>query len=319
MQRQFSATGLVTLLFILGAGVLLTAQLHITAADGWSGIPSWILWIVELSAYIAALLTWIPGISRPCLLLGLVAMLAMRAASAAGAGLVISFLQPAEHFANNFRAALGETLPRSCSIIFAIMAFYPVRYLLPRRSQANRLRERGAADTASPAAALPPAHRGGTFLFGAPGSQPGSLVAATPPAAANSNAARPPVVLSEQLRELKLAVPLRVIFPQLPAGVLKPELAERIFSDAMEVKVPLTAVLPQLGEALIQIPVDELLSYLPKAWLDHPMAGMEEKVILPLEVVVPQLPEEVLKLSDPCPPAWAAVVSEEEKVLFAQV
>jgi len=316
MQKQFSATGVSTLLLAMGAGILLTAKLQMNGAEDWSGIPIWILWAGEFLAYLAALLIWAPGIPLSFLIFGIIAVFAARTAVAGGAALVDSFLRPNGEIASAFARCFSEPLSRACSIIFALMAIYPFRNLLPRRHSPSVSKKVPSKASSQAYGALAP--KGGTFLFGAPGA--GYLEG---PAGKNAFASRPAAeaapCLPAHLMEKEIAIPLRVIFPQLPAGVLKPEIADRVLLDSMQVKLPLSLIAPQLKEAFIQVSVAALLSFFPKGWADPPMSGAEEMIDLPLEVVVPQLPDEILLLPPPSPPAWANAVQEEDKVLFARV
>lgn len=303
----------------MGAGILLAAKFYLIGAEDLLGIPVWILWLGEFLAYLAAILIWAPGISAGHLILGIAAIFLMRTMISGGAASVGQSLQAEGELAAAFAKCFTEPLPRACSVIFALMAAYPLRALLPRRGPA--VMQKGRISKQAPAAEAPPTSKGATFLFGAPAGQNIDRSARAASYASRTAAeASPP--LPGHLMGMKMKVPLRVIFPQLPAGVIKPEIADKVFqeSDEMSIEIPLTLIAPQLKEALIQISVAALLTFLPKAWADTPAEGGEDMVDLPLEVIVPQLPDEVVQLPPPSPPAWAAAANQQaEEVLFARV
>jgi hypothetical protein len=322
MHRQLTATGVFTLCLVLGAGVLLTAQLHIAGGDEWAGVPAWVLWIGEALAYISAILLWAPGLPISYLLSGMAGLLAFRLAIGTGAALVHSLLRSTTTFAASLTECLTEVLPVGCSVVFAVLAFYPLRSVFSRVSRSARLRQQAANKIASQRiSGAVSDNRGGTFLFGAPevtARQKQQQRHEAPAVEKRQDSTQQPE-LADHLKDFEVSIPLRVIFPQMPAGVLRPKLAERVLDEGMEVKVPLTIIAPQLKEALIQISVEEMLTYLPKSWIENASVQSEEQVTLPLDVVIPQLPEEVLQLSPASPPAWAAMATEEEEVLFARV
>jgi len=320
MQRRFSATGLITFFFVVGAGVLLTVQLHhLPGAEEWA-VPVWLLWLGEICAYLTALLIWTGDASLLSLFLGIAAMFLLRLAIGTGAASVSYLLHPAGNFTTVLGICLSGLLPRICSLVFAIMAFYPLRGLVPRRPTVIRLKDRAVKGSSLHSPTLSSSgSRSGVFLFGAPGlpaAGNNARVSPTPSAPVPGASASP---LPAHLQDWEIHLPLQLIACQLPPGVLRPEVMERLALEKLEVPIPLGVVAPQLKEALIQVSVAALLTFLPKGWADTPAAGGEERITLPLEVVVPQLPEEVLRLPAPFPPTWAAALQEEEKVLFARV
>ncbi|NIM04150.1 MAG: hypothetical protein GTN69_03015 [Armatimonadetes bacterium] len=317
MRRQVSATGVFTFFLAAGAGILLTAKLHLTATEDLLSIPLWILWLAEALAYLAALLIWTPNISRSFLVLGIAGILLLRASIAAGAAAVGLLIQPDLEIETTFLECLTEPLPRACSVIFALMASYPLRVLFPHRISGGTQKIQSREQTSPEAAVGSPA---GTFLFGAPQGRHVEKDASADAASAQP-APEPAPPLPDHLRKVEIDVPFKVVFPQLPAGVLRSDIAERAFQDSqeMQIRIPLNIIAPQLKEALIQISVAALLSFLPKGWAETPMSGAEEMIDLPLEVVIPQLPEEVLQLQPTSPPDWAQAAADQESILFARV
>jgi len=318
MHKQLTATGLITLCLVIGAGVLLTAQVYITGSGEWNGAPVWALWIGELLVYTAALLLWAPGIAPLQLIVGLLSMFVLRIGIGAGAAIVSAAASEA-NLATVFPHTLKDTLPVGCSVVFAVLGFYPLRTLFAKAARNKRLRRYSEKHASDQGVSLHDANtQKGTFLFGGPQMQASPKQGQTA-SGTNRKPTEVDCTIPEHLRDHKITVPLRVLFPQMPVGMLRANLAENVLDEGMEIKLPLEAVVPQLSEALIQISVGDLLSYIPKSWLENSNIEAEEEITLPLEIVIPQLPEELLKLPQAIPHPWASAAAEEEKVLFARV
>ncbi len=319
MQKRLSATGLVTSLLVIGAGTLLTAQVHqLPGAEGWN-IPGWILWAGEASTFLAALLLWTQEPSGLSVALGLAALFSLRLAVGAAAAAVYQLVHPAGEFSAVLGACYTSLPSRVCSIVFALMAFYPARTLLPRRAAVVRVTQRASKEAPFQNLLHSPASKSANFLFAASGPGAGEASATAGGTLTRSGAEMLAGMLPADLQEHKILIPLQLLACQLPSGVLKQEVMERLPRERLEVAVPLNVIFPQLKEALVQISVALLLSFFPKGWVLPPAAGGEEKITLPLEAVIPQVPEEALQLPAPSPPAWAGVLQEEEKLLFARV
>jgi len=318
MQKQFTLTGIVTLLAVLGAGILLTVSLQKAAADNTLVLPSWMLWSGEICLYLAALLIWAPNLRTLSLAIGLVAMLALRLLIGVGSALVYSLVVDGSKSAYALIGIfLAGVFPRSCSALFALMAFYPLRVVLPRKGSnlPEHTGKKAAAQDFVFAASL---GRSGSFQYGmlspAAKSDGVSHGAGMIPLAASR-----PTYLPDNLKEHKLSLPLAAISLQLPGGFLRPEILERAANDSLEIEFPLALIAPQLKEAHIQLTPNDLLPLLPKGWVAPNFEGSDDKITLPLSAIIPQVPEELFKLPEVTPPAWIKALDEEDKVLFAQV
>jgi len=317
MPKQFSAIGAITTLLLGIVGALITAHLHHRVGMNEMLVPTWILWAGEVLAYLSALLIWVPLINPTALVLGLMGMVVFRLLIGTEAALFSTMISSADSYSTLLSHCYSEPLPRICSLIFAILACYPQKGLLPRRhTKAIKTRRHQVSEEVM----LPPTGRDSTFLFGVAGQQQSAGPSANSTASfeANPAAGAANVALPEHLVDRSIAIPLGIIAAQLPPGILRQEIMERMSKEPLEVMFPLVFIAPQLREALIQVSIAALLKFMPKGWASMPSAGADEKLTLPLDLVVQQVPEEVLQLSAPAPLPWANLVQEEDKVSFAR-
>jgi hypothetical protein len=276
-------------------------------------VPTWILWAGEVLAYLSALLIWAPLINPTALVLGLMGMVLFRLLIGTEAALFSTMISSADSYSTLLNHCYSEPLPRICSLIFTILACYPQKGLLPRRhTKAIKTRRHQVSEEVM----LPPSGRDSTFLFGVARPQQSAGPSANSTASFEAGAAN--VVLPDHLVDQRIAIPLGIIAAQLPPGILRPEIMERMSKESLEVMFPLVFIAPQLREALIQVSIAALLKFMPKGWASMPSAGADEKLTLPLDLVVQQVPEEALQLPAPAPLAWANLVQEEDKVSFAR-
>ncbi|MDH4179438.1 MAG: hypothetical protein OEV33_02930, partial [Armatimonadota bacterium] len=115
-------------------------------------------------------------------------------------------------------------------------------------------------------------------------------------------------------------LPVQAVLAQLPAELMN-ERARKI-DDSQMMKIPLGAVLRQLKEARVVFSAAQIYDWLPdsvKRAVTAPAgdAGETESVMLPLALIVQQLPSEALALPPPSPPAWASA-DQSEHVVFAR-
>jgi hypothetical protein len=335
MQKQFSTSGLLTLLVVILAGALVAARLnHIVNADDLR-IPSIILWAGEIFLYLTVLFVWAPNIAPAFAGLGLGGMLVLRLLIGVMAG-TVTVLVDARSANSGFSTCLSSTMPRLCSMVFAVLAFYPLRIFLGRRTSAGK--DNRTAKTRTPKSSarndqdIPvtpavSAAKSANVVYGTPGA-PAAAPNQTAQkksgvmdfmAAPQSAAKAAPMVLPSHLEGYMLHIPMQVIASQLPDGSLRAEIADHIAKDNPDFELPLEMIAPQLKEALVQLSIPALLDLLPNTWVDAVDIETEDKITLPLEVVIPQVPEEVFALPAPNPPTWANLPKEEERILFAQV
>ncbi len=122
--------------------------------------------------------------------------------------------------------------------------------------------------------------------------------------------------------EGEIELPVRLVLGQMPPELVN-ERAEKV-SESQMMSVPLAGILPQLREARIAFSPAEIQEWLPESAkkavnLEEGDEDAEEaeSVVLPLAVIVPQLPKEALTLPRPSPPMWANV-DQSERVVFAR-
>jgi hypothetical protein len=212
---------------------------------------------------------------------------------------------------------ISQTLPRICANFFALIVCYPVRSFLPARLLPDRS---APADISAPGGDFvgPGAPGGDAALWFVRGEEripvwvPGKKERGT-------GEARPPSELADIEGEVEL--PLKAILAQVPQEMIGPKAAT--YTDSHMGAIPLAVIVPQLAEARIVVKLDDLADWLPSGALEVPrealgLDGEPPLVLLPLELVVPHLPESVLELPPPSLPAWAKV-AEVEKVSFATI
>lgn len=319
MHKQFTATSFVTLLVLLGAGILLTVSLQkAAAAETTLMLPNWLLWGGELLLYLGALLIWLPNLTFAGLLAGMLGMFCLRLLIGLGSGALFSVaIDASKGFSAVLPQFLSGVFPRSCSAIFALLAFYPIRFVLPRKGGATLSAERPAKKAGAQdfvfASSLGHKDIG---QYSAGGGYSTKTESGTGPQTLNT---RREIPLPEHLQEAKLTLPLAAIELQLPSGLLRPEINAQLASGALEITLPLRLVASQLKDALLEVTLSDLLESLPSAWVEPHFTGGEDKVVLPLLSVIPQIPEELFKLPEKAPLAWCKNLPDEEKVLFARV
>jgi len=333
MQKQLSATGLVTLFILTGLGILLTVRLQLTLGylnDANNPlIPSPLLWVGEILAYITMLFVWIPRIAPLSIVSGMLGIFIMRLVIGSAAGVGYSFLSPGGDVELSIIHSLTDWLPRTSSIVFAILAFYPMRILLSSRPSTTKptsqMQTPAVNTTGSEVSAKSKASQAkpeSTFLFGVGGaaaSAGGNGSSGKSGAQHGSiNDDTPPLTLPEHLKDTYIEVPLAAISDQLPSGILKADIIETAQQTAMLVEVPLSTIAPQLKEAQVLVTAASLISFMPKSWLDATEIKGDEKVVLPLEKIIPQIPVELFELPPTTPFSWAVDMDNEEQILFAR-
>jgi hypothetical protein len=313
MRREFTPIGAISMLIYFLAGMVLCLQVAQS-----KGVPDWrlpgaVLWSLDVAIAGCAVYVWKRGSSFGAWVIGIIAILAARLAltlAAAGAFTVL-------HEGTAFEVALrhtSQTLPRICANAFALIVCYPIRDFLPLRL----LPERGEARSGFAPGQEAAGGGGDAALWFVRGEEripiwmPGQKERGSAQGRAGGELADV---------EGEVLLPLKSVLAQVPQEMIGPKAAS--FDDSQMAAIPLAVIVPQLAEARIVVKLDDLAEWLPDGALEVPpeslgMDGEPPLVLLPLELVVPRLPEGVLDLPAAAPPAWAKNV-EVEKVSFATV
>jgi hypothetical protein len=316
MRREFTPIGAVSMLIYFLAGVVLCLQVGQSKAVPEWHLPAAVLSILDIAIAGVTVYVWKRGVSLGAWVLGMGTLLVMRLAVSSAAASAFMVLHEGTAFQVASRQ-ISQTLPRICANFFALIVCYPVRSFLPARLLPDRS---APADISAPGGDFvgPGAPGGDAALWFVRGEEripvwvPGKKERGT-------GEARPPSELADIEGEVEL--PLKAILAQVPQEMIGPKAAT--YTDSHMGAIPLAVIVPQLAEARIVVKLDDLADWLPSGALEVPrealgLDGEPPLVLLPLELVVPHLPESVLELPPPSLPAWAKV-AEVEKVSFATI
>jgi len=315
MRREFTAISVSSMIIASVAGIVFCLQLATLKPSPGFQLSEPVLWAVEVAILGAAIYIWQTHISLPGWVLGIGGIVCARVMLSLGAATVTQLGQPA----TDLPTAMGQMsafAPRMCAIFFSLMICYPLRVFLPSRPERATTDARRFAE--SPAVKSPVAVRGDSvsdLIIVAKGESDRGQTAE-----AQRRSARMLGVSSQQTEvDGTIELPAPTVLQLLPQELLRERLPQ--IKDSQMISVPLDVILPQLREAQILVSSAQIRSWLPpglrKVLVDAPDANEEEpSVSLPLELIVPKLPADVLALPPPSPPAWAKV-DETQEVVFA--
>lgn len=317
MRKDFTAISAFSMAISSVAAVVLCLQIaQIKSAPEWQ-ISGATAWVVEVAIFGTAIYAWRRGISLSGWILGIAGLVLVRliVATTAAAGLMMA------QNLRDFTEALNRTStlgPRICSSLFALMVFYPLRLLLPLKAVRKADRGRFARSAAAMGSSSAAAAEGDPALLLVGGTETIAVwdTRARPAAAGGADRTSHPVVDLDGTIEL----PLRALLAQIPSDLWGESVSE--YGESHPVPVPLDVILPQLKEARIAVRLGALHDWLPPGTMRSPLESDLEReaalVLLPLELIVPQLPPEALELPPPSPPSWARV-HDSDAVLFATI
>ena len=315
MRREFTAISALSMAIALAAGIVLCMQVaNLKLQLGW-GIPGSVVWTLEVAIFGTAVYAWRSAVSLVGWMVGIAGLELVRLAVTTGAAAVLVTGEEHEQLSSAILTTSGLA-PRMCAVLFALMVFYPLRILLPRRS-ARAVRRRRFSDSAAVKSALGSAMAGDSELVIWAGSEARATIQER-----STRAARNMLETTHRRMDLEGAVqlPVQAVLAQLPPELVN-ERAQKI-DDSQMMAIPLGAVLTQLKEARVVSSAAQIYDWLPdsaKKAVTVPAgdAGEAESVTLPLALIVPQLPSEALALPPPSPPAWASA-DQSEHVVFAR-
>jgi len=314
MRKEFTAISAFSTIIAFTAGAVLCMQISQLPLVVRAEISPAVLWGTEVAVFGTAVYVWRRRVTLPGWVVGIAALLAVRAAVLSAAGLVLSIMRGVD----NMSVALAQTstlVPRGCAVLFSLMVCYPLRYVLPQRSALRRKRTFG--DSAAVASAEAQSESG-LLIVTVKDSKAKDADAPALQQVAPRNDTAP---VNSLALEGEVTLPASTVLALLPEAVVTDKaigLAER-----ETVVIPLAVLHAQLREAQIAFNLGEVQSWLPHS-IQKALAASEggadianSLVILPLETIVPHLPPEALELPPPSPPAWANA-STEETLVFAK-
>ncbi|KPJ64796.1 hypothetical protein AMK68_00475 [candidate division KD3-62 bacterium DG_56] len=294
-----------------GTGVLLRVPGHWAAA-------------VSLILVAAAAVSWARPLRAHLALTAVLGMLGTQFVLLLATGVALEAVQPKAPGAQ-LVAPLTDGLSVLIAALLAVGAWTPLRGLLGdersrRRAQAMRARRATLSRRDLPVPQKPETEEQG-FVLGVAeadsqavsdrsrGTQTGS--GGEPRA---GEAAAP----ADLAADGDVEVPALVIFKQLhQVGAIDQSVVARVPSD-LAVSIPIALVAPGLREGAVVLPISALAPYLP----DHlERDGLvaepdemttEPMIMLPLEIVVPQIPKEAFVLPAMPSPEWMSLEREEE-------
>ncbi len=311
MRKEFTGISALSAIIAFTAGIVLCMQVSHVKPPAASAVAAPMLSIIEIAIFGTAVFAWQTRVSFFGWMLGIAGLWLMRMALVSGAAGVLAIGSGTMNVGPAFRDA-SNLLPRLCAVGFALMVAYPFRILLPIRDAQPRSRSKnGQAPngdkelellivTAKERAANAPAPK------------------AEPKPQANVG-----ILSSAPTIDGEVELSLSGVLALMPENLVTDRALA--LSDTEVVRIPLTAILPQLKEAQVVFNVGELREWIPltvrKALVQPDQSDIETEnglVALPLNLVVPQVPAEAFELPPPSPPAWAKVDADEH-VVFATV
>jgi hypothetical protein len=316
MRKQFTAISAFSSVLAFTAGAVLCMQISQMEAQPGADISAAVLWAVEAAFFGTAVYVWQSQVTVPGWIAGITGLMLVRMALVSIAGLMLVVMRETA----NVAACLEETsqlLPRICAAIFALMVCYPLRVFLPMRAMEVRRRGRGFADSAAVKSATAETDEGDAGLL---------IVTVKDRAASQREQPLPesaepmPDLMAGPVIEGDVEMPLSSVLALFPEDILTDKALA--LGDTGTLTIPLDVIHPQLKEAQVVFTVAELRSWLPpairKALVHSNDSDLEVEntlVLLPLGLIVPQLPPGTLELPSPSPPPWAE--TEAESVVFA--
>jgi hypothetical protein len=316
MRREVTAISVFSTAIAFAAGVVLCMQLSQLGLNLGEEVAPPVLWGIEAAALGTAVYAWERRVTVVGWVLGIAGLVMARLAITSAAAVTMAVMEGA----GDVTTAMGEmgtVTPRACAVVFGLMAFYPLRSVLPVRRERPRDQRRFAESAAVRSAeAAPGSGDRGLLIVTVKDRGKEREMPPEPRPAAASIAAAPLVQVEGTVK-----LPLREVLTRMPAGVVTEKGRRVEESETME--IPLGPIHPQLKEAQVVFTVAELRQWLPpagrKAVLSPPDSdvGKEtEQVVLPLELIVPQVPAEALTLAAATPPEWAKVEGTDP-IVFA--
>ena len=319
MRKDFTAISAFSTMAAFTAGAVLCVQFSQTELQVGLTTSAPVLWAVEAVIFGTAVYVWRSKVSFFGWLLGIGAMLALRIALVSAAALIMMVTQGMDHTEAALQQA-ADFVPRTCAVVFSLMAFYPLRVFLPLKEGQSTRRGRAFAESAAVKSATAAAE-----------GNRGLLIVTIKDRASGQEAVAPPPPPADPAQDIlprlsiegEVEVPARAILALFPEELVTDR--AMALGDSQSLRVLLNIIHPQLKEAQVVFSVGELRGMLPpavrKALVPPDHSGHEVEstpIALPLEVIVPQLPPEALELPPPSPPGWAEAEGIE-KVVFATI
>lgn len=314
MRKDLTSISVFSMAISFVAAIVVCMQVgQMEALPGWK-MPEAILWSLEVAIFGVAVLAWQPQVSLLGWVMGIGVLSVLRSVLGLAAAVTLVAVQDAGQVLPAIDQ-MSQLAPRLCAALFALMVCYPLRVLLPVKPlERSTDRTRFATGVAANAGERESGEKGsGLMIMAASGAGKAALAEAAPWAQAEEQH------LSSGPVKGTIELPLSVLLAELPQELVTDRAANHDESEL--VSIPMQVVVKQLREAQIVVTLDDCYDWLPSGVMGSPgeFAVSDEgaaSVILPLELVVPQLPPEVFELPPPSPPAWAEA-EVEDSVVFA--
>jgi hypothetical protein len=320
MRREFSTISAFSMMMFFMAATVVCLQIAHTNPPwaNWRLAPG-VIWALEIAIFGTCVHLWRRRISFGPWVLAIGALVLVRIAITHASALGYPLIQAAASYEAGLRE-MSQALPRACAALFSLIVLSPLRAFLPATLLPARSRSRSAPGGATFAFPdMPTDGASDPALWFVRGEEkiPVWLDARHQSGVDGVVSAGAPVAQINGYLELTL----REVLAQIPQEFIAKKAAR--YEGTEPVTLPLAVIVPQLREARIVVRLNELCDRLPHDVVNLPdlWAGPEEEVplvLLPLEMVVPKLPEGVLELPPPSPPSWAKL-AYTDKVVFARV
>jgi hypothetical protein len=324
MRNEFGATRALIVVAVLVCAILMVAHLHEQVASSALPFPSFLLWPIELITYALAALVWIGRWTARSVAVAVPGMVASRLIICLGAAQLSQLSGRAGGRSADPWAVANDGICWIVAIIFSMLLWHPLRFLLTTPTPHRRRRPLVARPLSAKAAVGRDVKPDEEALL-APSSFPGNpdeLIRVA------SDHEQPPLSVGLPLEDFSLEgevnLPAGIILSQLPTDRLTPRAA------AMEdrpVTVPLRLLSAGLRQGEISVSFRHLLSpgdpdglgatlapalTDPAGWSDD-----EVRILVPLHLVVSQVPADTWVLPECAPPPWLELSEEEHGEQFA--
>jgi len=318
MRKEFTAISAFSTVIAFTAGSVLTMQISQLGLESGMTVSEPVLWAVEAAIFGTAVYAWSRRVSIPGWLIGIAGLMGVRLAVVSASALVLALIRETADLGTCLTQT-SELIPRICAVAFALMVGYPLRQLLPTRPLEVRRKGRGYAESAAVKSATGAGEGENGLLIVTVkerGSQGKAEPLPVPPPARAGGLSAPPMAGD-------LVLPLATVLALFPEDLVTDKALA--LADTESTSVPLDMVYPQLREAQVVFSVADVREFLPiavrKSLVQTSESDLELEntlISLPLELIVPQLPEGALELPAPSPPKWAEAETTES-VVFATV
>jgi hypothetical protein len=318
MRKEFTAISAFSTIIAFTAGSVLTMQISQLGLGATMSVTGPVMWAMEAAIFGTAVYLWRSRVSLPGWVMGIAALAGVRVALVSAAALTLALVRETADLGQCLAQTSG-LVPRFCGVAFALMVGYPLRDFLPTRPLEHRRKGRGYAESAAVRTATA-GSEGDNGLLIVTVKERGSQGKAQPEPVAPPT--RAPGFLTSPVNG-EVALPLATVLALMPEDLVTDKALA--LADTQTLSLPLDVIHPQLREAQVVFSVADVRELLPvavrKALVQTTDSDLELEstlISLPLELIVPQLPEGALELPAPSPPKWAEA-EMTDSIVFATI